>query len=144
LEIEVTENMLIENVDDTTAILNTISKLGVRVAVDDFGTGYSSLTHLQNFPVDCLKMDRTFVKEIEANKSDHRIAKAIVELGKSLDLTIVAEGVETEGQRSLLKELDCDQMQGFLFSPPVSTAKTLSLICQANGVETIEELEQSA
>ena len=144
LEIEVTENMLIENVEETKLILKEISKLGVRVAVDDFGTGYSSLTHLQNFPVNCLKVDRAFIKEIEANKSDHRIAKAIVDLGKSLGMTIVAEGVETEGQRALLKELECDQMQGFLFSPPVSVAQTLNIICKANGDEDEVELEQTA
>ncbi len=144
LEIEVTENMLIANVEETKLILKEVSKLGVRVAVDDFGTGYSSLTHLQNFPVNCLKVDRAFIKEIEANKSDHRIAKAIVDLGKSLGMTIVAEGVETEGQRALLQELECDQMQGFLFSPPVSVAQTLNIICQANGEDAPTELEQTA
>ncbi len=132
LEIEVTESMLVTNMQETKATLEQIRSLGVKIAIDDFGTGYSSLSYLQEFPIDRLKVDRSFVREIENSASDQRIAKAIVDLGKSLGLSVIAEGVETEGQRQFLEELCCDQLQGFLYSPPVSLVKTLSLITRAN------------
>jgi ammonium transporter, Amt family len=132
LEIEVTEGMLISNMKETKETLEKLRALGVQIAIDDFGTGYSSLTYLQEFPIDRLKVDRSFIQEIENSASDQRIAKAIVDLGKSLGLSVIAEGVETEGQRKYLETLKCDQIQGFIYSPPVSLIKTLALITRAN------------
>ena len=132
LEIEVTESTLVESMESTKATLEAIRALGVRIAVDDFGTGYSSLSYLQGFPIDKLKVDRSFVRELESSASDQRIAKAIIDLGKSLGLSVIAEGVETEGQRRYLAGLECDEVQGFLFSPPVSPLGALDLIVKAN------------
>ncbi len=132
LEIEITESMLIENVPHVKAALEEIGAQGIHVAVDDFGTGFASLTYLQEFPINRIKVDRSFVKDLESNVADQRITKAIVDLGRGLGLTVVAEGVETEGQRRKLHELHCDHMQGYLYSPPVPLASALQLIVEAN------------
>lgn len=132
LEVEVTESTLIENIEEVKAALELIRNMGIKIAVDDFGTGYSSLSYLQGFPLDRLKVDRSFVSNMENSQSALRVTKAIVDLGKSLELNVIAEGVETEEQRRLLEEFGCDEIQGYFFSPPVSLAKTLALITNAN------------
>ena len=122
LEVELTETMAMIDIDRTVSILNSLKKLGVSISMDDFGTGYSSLSSLKILPIDLLKMDRSLVIDIESNKTTRSIAKAIVEMSKAMDLTVLAEGVETEGQRDILGDLGCDVVQGFLYSRPQPAA----------------------
>jgi diguanylate cyclase (GGDEF)-like protein/PAS domain S-box-containing protein len=118
LELEITESMIMHNVDLAAEKAAAIKKLGVRLAVDDFGTGYSSLSQLKRFPIDTLKIDRSFVRDIPQNADDRAITETIISLGKALGVTVVAEGVETAEQFTFLRDHDCDEMQGFLFSKP--------------------------
>ena len=120
LELEVTESQLMDNPDEAMKVLAQLKQLGVRLSIDDFGTGYSSLSHLQKFPVDFIKIDRTFLREVGLVERDTVIAKAIISLGHTLNLTVIAEGVETSEQLSFLREHDCDQMQGYYFSPALT------------------------
>lgn len=122
LEVELTETMAMIDIDRTVSILRSLKKLGVSISMDDFGTGYSSLSSLKILPIDLLKIDRSLVCDIESNKTARTIAKAIVEMSKAMDLTVLAEGVETEGQRDILDELGCDVVQGFLYSKPEPAA----------------------
>src|SRR6267142_1202635 len=112
LELELTESMVIQNTERAGRVLNEIKKMGVRLAIDDFGVGYSSLTHLKRFPIDTLKVDRSFIRDLPADLEDKAITEAIIAMGKSLNLTVVAEGVETQEQQSFLQEHACDEMQG--------------------------------
>jgi len=100
----------------------------VRLAIDDFGTGYSSLAQLKRFPIDTLKVDRSFIRELPSDSEDKAIAEAIIAMGKTLSLTVVAEGVETREQQEFLRERACDQMQGFFFSKPVPAADFAELL----------------
>jgi EAL domain-containing protein (putative c-di-GMP-specific phosphodiesterase class I) len=118
LELELTESLLVAG-DEVAATLRSISALGVRLAIDDFGTGYSSLAYLKRFCVDTLKIDRSFVMEMPGNAEDGAISAAIIALARRLHLRVVAEGVETAAQQALLRELGCDEMQGYLLSPPM-------------------------
>jgi diguanylate cyclase (GGDEF)-like protein/PAS domain S-box-containing protein len=118
LELEITESMIMSNVDQAVERLTAIKSLGVRLAIDDFGTGYSSLSQLKRFPIDTLKVDRSFIRDIPANAEDRAITEAIIAMGKTLGVTIVAEGVETIEQRAFLGTRDCDEMQGYYFSKP--------------------------
>jgi EAL domain-containing protein (putative c-di-GMP-specific phosphodiesterase class I) len=117
LELELTESLLMENTEEARQQLRTLKQIGVRISMDDFGTGYSSLSYLHTLPIDILKIDRSFVQKIRGTKSDP-IVTAIVELGKHLGLTVVAEGVETNEQHQELVHLGCDLFQGFLLSSP--------------------------
>jgi EAL domain-containing protein (putative c-di-GMP-specific phosphodiesterase class I) len=119
LELELTESMVIQNTERAGRVLGEIKAMGVRLAIDDFGVGYSSLTHLKRFPIDTLKVDRSFIRDLPADAEDKAITEAIIAMGKSLDLTVVAEGVETAEQQAFLREHDCDEMQGFFFSKPI-------------------------
>jgi diguanylate cyclase (GGDEF)-like protein/PAS domain S-box-containing protein len=120
LELELTESMVIQNPGRAIALLESIKKMGCRIAIDDFGTGYSSLQQLKNFPIDTLKVDRSFIRDLHDNKEDQAMTSAIIAMGKTLGLTVVAEGVETEEQQRFLGKNDCDQIQGFYFSRPLS------------------------
>jgi EAL domain-containing protein (putative c-di-GMP-specific phosphodiesterase class I) len=111
--------MVIQNVDRAIKSLDAIKARGVRLAIDDFGTGYSSMSLMKQFPIDTIKIDRSFVRDLGENKQDRAIATAIISLGRALGLTVVAEGVETRQQQAILTEELCDQLQGFLFSRPV-------------------------
>jgi EAL domain-containing protein (putative c-di-GMP-specific phosphodiesterase class I) len=117
LELELTESILVHEADTVLARLSQLSQLGVRLAIDDFGTGYSSLAYLKRFPIDRLKIDRSFVKGLPDGDSDGAIVRAIVQLAQALSMTVIAEGVETEPQRAFLLSLGCDEFQGFLFAP---------------------------
>jgi EAL domain-containing protein (putative c-di-GMP-specific phosphodiesterase class I) len=119
LELEMTEGILLKNVDENVAVLRKLGKLGTFLAVDDFGTGYSSLAYLKQLPIDTLKIDRTFVRDIETDPDDAAIIKAIIAMAHSLDLRVTAEGVETRGQLAALRKLRCDQYQGYLMSRPM-------------------------
>jgi hypothetical protein len=118
LQIEVTEGSLIRNPSEVLQTLEAISALGVRLAMDDFGTGYSSLSYLKRYPFTTLKIDRSFVRNLEQDRSDLALVTAAVRMGKGLGLSVVAEGVETTAQRDLLAAQDCDLLQGYLFSRP--------------------------
>ena len=119
LEFEITETVIMQNPEFAVGVLIQLRDLGIHISIDDFGTGYSSLAHLKRFSVNTLKIDRTFVRDIEENSTDAAIASAIISMGNSLNLKVIAEGVETEGQFAMLKEKQCDEMQGYLFSKPV-------------------------
>ncbi len=119
LELEITESVLMHDVDSSTEILKNLKNLGVQLAVDDFGTGFSSLSYLQQFPIDVLKIDRSFVSEIKSISDDGFIVSAVIGMGNSLKLRVVAEGIENEIQLAFLQVRDCEEGQGYLFSRPV-------------------------
>ena len=119
LELEITESMVVQNLERTMQVLEAIKSAGITLSIDDFGTGYSSMSLVKKLPIDALKIDRSFVREIVQNTEDRAIADAIIALGKALDLTVVAEGVETLEQESFLRAHNCDEIQGYLFSRPV-------------------------
>ncbi|WP_434602923.1 EAL domain-containing protein [Pseudomonas sp. Z4-7] len=119
LELEITESVLMQNIDTTVATLKAIKQLGVRLAIDDFGTGYSSLSYLQKFPVDVLKIDQSFVGDLSIDSNDAKLVSTIISLGKSLNLHIIAEGVETREQLAFLKAHQCEEAQGYYFSKAV-------------------------
>jgi len=120
LELEITESVFVDQAEDSVRALDALKKLGVSLAIDDFGAGYSSLSYLKRFPIDRLKIDQTFIQEISSNSHDEAIAHAVVSLGHSLQLTVIAEGVETAEQLETLRVQGCDEIQGFLFSRPLS------------------------
>lgn len=130
LVIEMTETNIMEDVASTIASLQALKSLGIQLAVDDFGTGYSSLNYLKRFPIDTLKIDRSFVTDITNDVNDAAIAKAIIALAQSLQLKVVAEGVETAAQLQFLKQSGCQAVQGYLFSPPVTAAEFAQLLSQ--------------
>ena len=119
LELEITESMVMQNVERTVRVLEAIKSLGITLAIDDFGTGYSSMSLVKKFPIDVLKIDRSFVREIMNDSEDKAIADAIISLGRALNLTVVAEGVETAEQEAFLRAHNCDEIQGYLISKPV-------------------------
>ncbi|WP_244329290.1 EAL domain-containing protein [Tolypothrix sp. PCC 7910] len=128
LELEITESIAMKNVEFTKRILSELHALGVSISIDDFGTGYCSLSYLKNFPIHCLKIDRSFVRDLSDDNHDAAITTAIIALAHGLKLAVVAEGVETEEQRNLLRLLDCELMQGYLFSRPLSAEDTTRLL----------------
>jgi diguanylate cyclase (GGDEF)-like protein/PAS domain S-box-containing protein len=119
LELEITESMIMKDTEHAVAVLKHLSAMGVHLTMDDFGTGYSSLSYLKRFPQNTIKIDRSFVNDIAVDPDDLEIIRTIINMGHSLRRRVVAEGVETEAQRQLLRQLRCDEMQGFLLSPPV-------------------------
>ncbi len=118
LELEVTEGFLIEDPERGGAVLQALKALGIRLTIDDFGTGYSSLAYLQRLPLDVVKIDRSFIRHLPEDREGAAIVQAVVALAHSLDLKVIAEGVESEAQSSFLNQQDCDEAQGYLFSPP--------------------------
>ncbi|HET7525731.1 MAG TPA: EAL domain-containing protein, partial [Burkholderiaceae bacterium] len=128
LELEITEGMVIANPERALRVLSSIKAMGVRLAIDDFGTGYSSLAQLKHFPIDTLKVDRSFIRDIPNDNEDRAITEAIIAMGKSLGLNIVAEGVETVHQLNFLRHRSCDEMQGFYFSKPVAADDLAKLL----------------
>ena len=143
LELEITEGMVVHNPEHAIQLLTAIKKLGVRLAIDDFGTGYSSLGQLKNFPIDTLKVDRSFIRDIETNIGDKAITEAIIAMGKTLSLTVVAEGVETIEQESFLRDHACDEMQGFYFSKPI-VADEFAALLRKNGLIDIVDISSYA
>ncbi|HLO61983.1 MAG TPA: EAL domain-containing protein, partial [Azonexus sp.] len=122
LELEITESMIMGDVEHTIRMLKSIKALGVRIAVDDFGTGYSSLSYLQRLPIDTLKIDRSFVSGCNRGGKAMAIPHAIIFLGKTLNLHIVAEGVETAAERDVLAMSGCNEFQGYFFARPMQAA----------------------
>ena len=132
LKLEVTETLMLENFDQSKKVLNNLRNLGATIAIDDFGTGYSSLSYLHQLPLDTLKIDRAFINKIEKNKKSLQIVEAIMNLSNTLDINVVAEGIETEKQMSILTNLGCDFCQGFHISKPLTSIQTLDFIKNFN------------
>ena len=128
IELEVTESTAMENPETTLSILDQLSAMGIMLAIDDFGTGYSSLAYLKHLPIQRLKLDRSFVKDIETDANDAAICTATIALGHSLGLELVAEGVETTEQQNFLASLNCDTLQGYLYSKPMPFEQTLAYL----------------
>jgi EAL domain-containing protein (putative c-di-GMP-specific phosphodiesterase class I) len=128
LELELTESMVMRNADRAGKVLAAIKQLGVWLAIDDFGVGYSSLAHLKRFPIDLLKVDRSFIRDIPQDPEDKAITEAIIAMGKALHLTVVAEGVETLEQETFLRDHACDETQGFYFSKPLAAEQFAELL----------------
>jgi EAL domain-containing protein (putative c-di-GMP-specific phosphodiesterase class I) len=128
LELEITESGVMSNQDHAEKVLNQLKALGFHLTMDDFGTGYSSLAYLKRFPFDSVKIDQSFVRGIPANRDDCAIVEAIVAMAQSLELKVVAEGVETQEQSEFLRNLGCDQIQGYVFSKPIPSAEIVGLL----------------
>jgi len=131
LQLEVTESMVMRNVSRAIKVLDAIQSRGIRLAIDDFGTGYSSMSLMKQFPIDTIKIDRSFVRDLPDDSEDQAIAQAIISMGKALGMTVVAEGVETIEQQSFLRDHACDEMQGFLFSKPLPPQELAGLLRSA-------------
>ena len=143
LVVEVTESDMMENINNSTKILREICELGASIALDDFGTGYSSLRYLKTFPVTHVKIDRSFVADIETNERDANLVRSIISMAHGMGLKVTAEGVEDEAQVARLLQFRCDEMQGYLFSKPVSATEVTKLL--QNGIKqriaTLPKLE---
>lgn len=122
LDLEVTESLLMQNIDDAVRMLDTLAAQGIKISLDDFGTGYSSLSHLKRLPIDALKVDRAFVRDVTSNPNDAAIVRAVIALAHALGIEVVAEGVETEGQLAFLRHHGCHALQGYLFAKPMDAA----------------------
>ncbi|MBC8057761.1 MAG: EAL domain-containing protein, partial [Rhizobiales bacterium] len=131
LELELTERMLMDDLAEVKHRLAQLKALGVKISVDDFGTGYSSLGHLKELPIDKVKIDRSFVHDLPSNRDSAAITRAIIQMGRSLGLLVIAEGVETDAQREFLAEHGCDELQGLLISAPLPQAEFESWVMSA-------------
>jgi EAL domain-containing protein (putative c-di-GMP-specific phosphodiesterase class I) len=130
LRLEVTESMLMEDVSNAERIVGLLADYGVEFAIDDFGTGYSSLSYLQRFDIDQLKIDRSFVTDIDTDGGNDTITAAIIAMAEALKLEVIAEGVETREQVQLLQRRGCQMMQGYYFSRPLAAAKMTALLAE--------------
>ena len=128
LELEITESAVMQQSDTTLETLSQLSAMGIQLSVDDFGTGYSSLAYLKRFPIDTLKIDQSFVRDIALDPDDAAIVGAIISIAENLQLGVIAEGVETEQQRAFLHARGCPEMQGFLMSPAIPAAEFTELL----------------
>ncbi len=139
LEVELTESSIMKDPEQAIEKLHELKLMGIKVAVDDFGTGYSSLNYLKRFPIDTLKIDKTFVSDVCKDPHDTAIVRAIINLGHALDLTVIAEGVETKEQLQYLSALECDVVQGFLFSKALSTKSFEELLIEQRKVLSADQ-----
>jgi EAL domain-containing protein (putative c-di-GMP-specific phosphodiesterase class I) len=128
VELEITETVLMQSLDASIEILKKLMNMGIRIALDDFGTGYSSLSYLRKIPISTLKIDKSFIDNITSNKKEEAIINNIIQMAHSMDLKIVAEGVEVEEQLSILKERKCDYIQGYYFSKPLPASEAEKLL----------------
>jgi diguanylate cyclase len=134
LTLEITETALLLDTRAAASALAAARSLGVNIALDDFGTGYSSLTHLREIPVQVVKIDRSFVSRLESHRPDAMIVRSIIELAHGLGMDVVAEGVETPAQRTMLADFGCPSAQGFLFSPPTPADRLVGVVNFLGGV----------
>ncbi|MBW8268047.1 putative bifunctional diguanylate cyclase/phosphodiesterase [Caldovatus aquaticus] len=144
LDLELTEGILLENDETVAQVLRDLRRLGVRFSIDDFGTGYSSLNYIKNFPVDRLKIDQSFIRNLRTDPSDTAIVRAIINLGHSLGLGVIAEGVETVEQVTQLIAEGCDEIQGHYYSHPVGTQELQALVRRMNGVSAAPPRDRQA
>jgi EAL domain-containing protein (putative c-di-GMP-specific phosphodiesterase class I) len=128
IELELTESAVMHNSDIAVRRMLELHDAGIRLAIDDFGTGYSSLSHLKRFPLDKLKIDRSFIQDLDTSPAGEEIVGAIVAMAHSLNLSVVAEGVETATQLDLLRRMRCDEIQGYYFSQPVPPERFVDLL----------------
>ncbi|HEA26368.1 MAG TPA: EAL domain-containing protein, partial [Ectothiorhodospiraceae bacterium] len=128
IELEITESSVMGDVDAAIATMKKFRDIGLHLAIDDFGTGYSSLSYLKRFPINTLKIDQSFVRDLTIDSDDAAIVKAIISMAKSLQLNVVAEGVETQEQLAFLKANDCESVQGYLFSKPLPADEFMQYI----------------
>ncbi|MDX8399401.1 MAG: EAL domain-containing protein, partial [Gallionellaceae bacterium] len=145
LKLELTESMLLEDIEDIIATMSALKEIGVSFSLDDFGTGYSSLQYLKRLPLDQLKIDRSFVRDIATDNSDKAIVSTIIAMAHSLGLNVIAEGVETEPQLQFLLDTGCTQYQGFMFSKPIPIEQFEALLeatAAANFSARIKPYEQ--
>jgi EAL domain-containing protein (putative c-di-GMP-specific phosphodiesterase class I) len=136
VKLEITESLVMENIDTATDMLRQLRALGIKLAIDDFGTGYSSLSYLHRFPIDTLKIDRSFVTRMSENNENTEIVRTIVVLAQNLGMDVVAEGVETNEQLVLLQKLGCENGQGYFFSKPVAAEGAERIIAETYGALT--------
>lgn len=139
IKLEITETMLIDNIEKVVQTLSRLNEMGIKISIDDFGTGYSSLSYLKRFPISNLKIDRSFVKDINTNTSDSAIVAAIIAMSKSLGISVIAEGVETKEQLELLQEHGCHHFQGYYFGRPVSAEEIVSTLKPHNDTPDSKE-----
>lgn len=137
-ELEITENVAMENLEPAIATLAKLKSMGVSIAMDDFGTGYSSLSYLRRLPVDVVKIDQSFVREIPDSHEDVLIAQAIIAMAQSLRLSLVVEGVENVRQLNFFRQQGCDIVQGFLFSRPVAAGEMLRMLAVQSAPGTVK------
>ena len=137
LELEITESVIMRNTRTTVAALTSLGEMGVRLSIDDFGTGYSSLSYLKRFPIDTLKIDRSFIRDVISDTDDAAITRAIIGLGNSLNIDVIAEGVETKEQLEFLRSHHCDDIQGFLISQPLPAIEFSKFLEKTRNVKAI-------
>ena len=133
LELELTESLIMQDVELAVATMKDLQGLGIQLSIDDFGTGYSSLSALKTFPVTRLKIDKSFIDGILADENDKAVAGAVISLGQTLNLRVIAEGVETDAQAAFLRNINCDEMQGYLFSKPLPAQEIEELLRGTSG-----------
>ncbi|PTN09989.1 EAL domain-containing protein [Nitrosomonas aestuarii] len=130
LELELTESLLADNTEHAISLMHALKELGIALSIDDFDTGYSSLSYLKRFPIDCLKIDRSFITDIASNAKDAAIVEAISALAHNLGIGLVAEGVENINQAKLLEGYGCTEMQGYFYSEPIDANHLVSILNQ--------------
>jgi EAL domain-containing protein (putative c-di-GMP-specific phosphodiesterase class I) len=133
LQLEITESVAVQNIDLTMQLLRDVKRQGIGIAIDDFGTGQSSLVYLRRFPIDTIKIDQAFVRDVTVDDSAAAIVSYVINLAHTLRLEVVAEGVETEAQYEFLKDHQCDRLQGFLFSQPMPAAQAYEFALKHRG-----------
>jgi EAL domain-containing protein (putative c-di-GMP-specific phosphodiesterase class I) len=138
LELEITESIAMHDIPVTISVLRTLQSMGIQIAIDDFGTGYSSLSSLKHFPLDKLKIDQSFVRELVTDSFDAAIVKALIALGHGLKLEVIAEGVETQEQLAFLRSVKCDGVQGYLLSRPLSAENATNLFINKTTLSLLE------
>ena len=143
LELELTESALVQDLQTAGTTLKALSDLGIRLALDDFGTGFSSLSYLQRFAISTLKIDRSFVERLPEEPRDRSLVGAIIDMGKSLELTVVAEGIETEDQLDVLRDLNCTEGQGFHFCRPLPPDEFATYVARRRASEGSSHVERS-
>jgi EAL domain-containing protein (putative c-di-GMP-specific phosphodiesterase class I) len=143
LALEITEGIAMQNVEHNIRMLEQLRALGVTISIDDFGTGYSSLAYLKRFPLNTLKIDKSFIQDLETNEDDQEITRAIITLGQNLKLKVLAEGVETPGQLDFLRRNGCDLVQGYIYSRPMPADQVVDSLTQKCLLEDVEQRVQA-